>query len=325
MTKSFLHTFIIILFFSFSLYSGCDFDKIKSKATIGNLDIDVDENIEPLMKKQKEEFERLNPEAKLFLTTLPTTNCIADLINGKTKTIAVTRDFNEEEKKIIADNKLEFKKFQFAIDGIGFIVNPKNPVLRVTSEDLRKIFTGEYKNWTDIKSQNEEQNAETKSYFSGSKDNIKLFIQRQNSSVYSFVKDSVMKRMDYSTAAVVCSTSTQMLQMIRENTNAIGIINMSWLSAGNMDSLDATVKALRVSQILDNGVQKDFIQFHQGYLANDQQPYPYRRYVYLITGDLGIGMTTGFLSYLLRPDGQKVVMKNGLVPVTQPVQTIQIN
>lgn len=324
MTKFFIHTLIITLFFSISL-SGCEFDKIKSKAITGNLDIDVDENIEPLMKKQKEEFERLNPEAKLFLTTLPSSNCIADLINGKIKTITVTRDFNDEEKKIIADNKLEFKKFQFAIDGIGFIVNPANPVTRVTSEDLQKIFTGEYKNWTDIKSQNDAQNSETKSYFSGSKGNIKLFIQRQNSSVYNFVKDSVMKKMEYSSAAVVCSTSTQMLQMIRENTNAIGIINMAWLSAGNMDSLDATVKALRVSKITDTGFQKDFIQFHQGYLANDQQPYPYRRYVYLITGDLGIGLTTGFLNYLLKPDGQKVVMKNGLVPVTQPVQTIQLN
>jgi deoxycytidylate deaminase len=110
MTKFFIHTLIITLFFSFSL-SGCEFDKIKSKAITGNLDIDVDENIEPLMKKQKEEFERLNPEAKLFLTTLPSSNCIADLINGKIKTITVTRDFNDEEKKIIADNKLEFKNF----------------------------------------------------------------------------------------------------------------------------------------------------------------------------------------------------------------------
>ncbi|MBS1493813.1 MAG: substrate-binding domain-containing protein [Bacteroidetes bacterium] len=323
MTKIFLHTLIFTLFLSFSLYSGCDFDKIKSKAITGNLDVDVDETVEPLMKKQKDEFERLNPEAKLFLTTLPTTNCIADLINGKTKTIVVTRDFTGEEKKIIADNKLEFKKFEFAIDGIAFIVNPKNPVLRVTSDDLKNIFTGEYKNWTDIKSQNEEQNSETKSYFSGSKGNIKLFIQRQNSAVYNFVKDSVMKRMDYSSSAAVCSTSTQMLQMVRENVNAIGIVNMAWLSEGNQDSLDATVKALRVSQITATGFQKDFVQFHQGYLANGN--YPYRRYVYLMTGDLGIGLTTGFLNYLLKPDGQKVVLKNGLVPVSQPVQTIQLN
>lgn len=323
MAKYFLHTLIITLFLSFTLISGCEFDKIKSKATIGNLDIDADETIEPLVKKEKEEFERLNPEAKLFVTSLPTANCIADLINGKVKTIAVTRDFTDEEKKIIADNKLEFKKYEFAIDGIAFIVNPKNPVLRVTSEDLKNIFTGSFKNWTDIKSQNETQNSETKSFFAGSKDNIKLFIQRQNSSINSFVKDSILNKMEYSTAAAVCSTSTQMLQVVRENVNAIGIINMSWLSAGNQDSLDASVKPLRISKITASGFQNDFVQFHQGYLANGS--YPYRRYAYLITGDLGIGLTTGFLSFLLKADGQKVVLKNGLVPISQPVQTIQLN
>ncbi len=323
MTKFFLHTLIFILFFSFTLISGCEFDKIKSKATIGNLDIDVDETIEPLMKKEKDEFERLNPEAKLFITSLPTTNCIADLINGKIKTIAVTRDFTDEEKKIIADNKLEFKKFPFAIDGIAFIVNPKNPVARVTSEDLKNIFTGDLKNWTDIKSQNEAQNSETKSYFGSSKGTIKLFIQRQNSSVNSFVRDSIMNKMDYSTAAAVCSTSTQMLQVIRDNVNAIGIVNMSWLSAGNQDSLDASVKALRISKITATGFQNDFVQFHQGYISNGS--YPYKRYAYIITGDLGIGLTTGFLSFLLKPDGQTVVLKNGLVPVSQPVHTIQLN
>ncbi|MBS1515367.1 MAG: substrate-binding domain-containing protein [Bacteroidetes bacterium] len=323
MTKFFLHTFLVLLLFSFSLYSGCDFDKIKSKAITGNLDIDVDENVEPLMNKEKEEFERLNPEAKLFLHSLPTTNCIANLINGKSKTIISTRDFTVEEKKIIADSKLEFKKYEFAIDGIAFIVNPKNPVLRVTSEDLKKIFTGEFKNWTDIKAQNETQNSETKSFFGGSKGNIKLFIQRQNSSINSYVKDSILQKMDYSSAAVVCSTSTQMLREIRENTNAIGIVSMAWLSAGNQDSLDATVKALRISKIEASGFQRDFVQFHQGYLANGS--YPYRRYVYLITGDAGINLTTGFLSFLLKADGQKVVVKNGLVPVSQPVQTIQLN
>lgn len=323
MTKHFIHTLVILLSFSFTLFSGCDFDKIKSKATVGNLDIQVDESIEPLAIKEKAEFERLNPEARLLMTSLPASNCVADLVNGKVKTIALARDFTEEEKKFIADNKLEFKKFEFAIDGIAFIVNPENPVTRVTSADLKSIFTGEMKNWTDIKSQNEEQNKETKSFFSSSKGNIKVVIQRPNSSVYSFVKDSILNKMEYTTSALICSTSTQMLQMIRDNKNAVGIVNASWLSKGNQDSLDATVKPLRISFITSTGFQKDFVQFHQGFLANGT--YPYRRYAYLFTSDLGIGMTTGFLSFLLGKDGQKVVVKNGLVPISQPVQTIQLN
>jgi len=322
MAKSFLNTLIILLSVSF-IFSGCEFDKIKSKATVGNLDMTVDETIYPLMKNEKAEYERINPDARLLLTTLPTSNCMADLLNNKTKIITVTRDFDSTEKKYIAENKIETKKYEIAIDGVGFIVNPSNPVTRVTSEDLKKIFAGEFKNWTDIVAQDENQNKETKSYFTGSKGNIKVFIQRPNSTLYNYVKDSVMKKLDYVSSAVICSTSAQMLQMVRENSNSIGITNMAWLSAGNQDSIDATVKALRISKILDNGVQKDYVQFHQGYIHNDS--YPYRFAVYVITTEGGIGLTTGFISYILHPDGQKVILNNGLVPVSQPVRTIQLN
>jgi len=327
MTKSFQHTLLVILLIvssSFStFFSGCEFDKIKSKTTVGNLDMTVDDTVEPLMKKEKAEYERINPDARLLLTTLPTSNCMADLLNNKTKIITVTRDFDSTEKRYISENKIDVKKYEIAIDGVGFIVNNSNPVSRVTSEDLKKIFTGEFKNWTDIKAQDEEQNKSAKSYFTGSKGSIKVFIQRPNSTLYSYVKDSVMNKLDYVSSAVICSTSAQMLQMVRENNNSIGITNMAWLSAGNQDSMDATVKALRVSKILDNGVQKDFVQFHQGYIYNDT--YPYRFSVFIMTTEGGIGLTTGFLSYILKPDGQKVILNNGLVPVSQPVRTIQLN
>lgn len=65
MIKFILHTLVVTLFFSFTL-SGCEFDKIKSKAITGNLDIDVDENIEPLMKKKKRSSKDLTPKLNCF-------------------------------------------------------------------------------------------------------------------------------------------------------------------------------------------------------------------------------------------------------------------
>ena len=73
------------------------------------------------------------------------------MINGDTKLIVVTRNLNEEERVSLTRNKMEVKEYPLAVDGIGFIVNTKNPIKRVTSEDLKNIFTGEYKYWTDIK------------------------------------------------------------------------------------------------------------------------------------------------------------------------------
>ena len=55
-----------------------------------------------------------------------------------------------------------------------------------------------------------------------------------------------------------------MLDMIRKNKNAIGISNLSWLSKGNQDSLDPSIKPLRISRIFANGKRDEFRQLHQG-------------------------------------------------------------
>jgi phosphate transport system substrate-binding protein len=316
--------YIVILTFCSLLFVSCDFKEIKSVTTTGELSIEVDENLEPLMKDEIMEFERLNPEAKINMKVVPTRVAKADLINGETKLIVVARNFTEEENSVIEKNKIVVKEYPIAIDGIGFIVNLKNPVKRVTSDDLKEIFTGNYKSWTDIKSdQDPDQNKEAKIFFNSNTDKIKLFIQRKNSSTHDYVLDSILKKIDYAATAVVCSTTVQIINAVRENENAIGIVNMNWLTTGNTDTIDSTVRPLRVSKILENGVQLDFTEFHQGLIFNGK--YPYRRSVYVFTTDEGMKLSTGFITFLQNNDGQKVVLKNSLVPVSQPVRTIQIN
>lgn len=317
-----IFTYITCLICSLTLYA-CKFDEIKSVSTTGEISIAIDENVEPLMKDEIKEFERLNPEAKINMISEPTRNVIADLINGQTQFIVSTRNFTEEEKSLLQKNRLEVKDYPIAVDGIGFIVNVKNPVTRVTSEDLKKIFSGEYKNWTDIRAQDSEQNVEARKFFTGNVNLIRPFIQRKNSSTYQYVMDSILRNVEYSNTALVCSTSVQMLKSVRDNEGAIGIINMNWLSTGRQDTIDSTVKALRISKIRENGRQEDFAEFHQGLLYNGN--YPYRRTIYVFTTQVDMNLATGFITFLTRTDGQKIVLKNSLAPVTQPVRTIQIN
>ena len=304
------------------IFSSCEFEKIKSTATVGTLDVVVDENVEPFITQEKKEYERLNTEAKINLKTSPTKNAFADLINRNAKFIVVTREITPDEQKFIDDNKMEVKKYEIAVDGVGFIINNANPVLRLTSVDIKNIFTGDVTKWTDIKSQSEDQNKSAASYFkSGQK--IKVYIQRKNSYTYDFVKDSILGGKDYISSAEICSTSAQMLENVRKDPNSIGISNLSWLSTGEQEKLDSTVKTIRVSLINSAGRQFDFIQLHQGLVYN--RSYPFRRYVYAYTSEGGISLSTGFLTFLLGTDGQKIALKYGLVPVTQPVRTIQLN
>lgn len=322
MTKFFkISAFSLILGFSFFLF-GCDFGEIKSKSTTGEMTIEVDENLESVSGLLAKDFTRLNPEAKITPVSKPTKNVITDLINKETKLIIIAGDMSEDDKKFIKDYKIELQRHELAIDGIAFVINTDNPALRLTSADLKKIFTGEITKWSQIKAQDEEQNKNVAAKLKGADDNIKLFIQRPNSNSHMYVRDSVLDGQPFFDKAQICSTSVQILDFVREKKNAIGFVNMGWVSKGNQDLLDSTVQYVRVSKIWKNGKQDDFAQFHQGLIFTKQ--YPYTRKVILYTADIGIQLSTGFISFLLHNDGQKIFLDNGFVPVTQPVRTIQI-
>jgi phosphate transport system substrate-binding protein len=327
----------LIIFISYFLLMsvffipGCDFlskkKEISDKPSIDTLA--CDENLLPLMKIISDEYEHLQPERKVFTYYVPTKNCIADLVNGKAGMCIVSRELTNEENDFIKQNNLDIRKYALATDAIGFIVNPGNPVARVTSEDLKKILSGEYKEWTEVKVKLEsgndpdEQNKDVLQNMKGNENKIKLYIQRQNSGSYSFIKDSILQELDYSKTAQICSTSVQILDMVRQNKNAIGITNLSWLSKGNQDSLDQSVKPLRISRIYSSGKRDDFRQLHQGLVY--QKTYPYIRVVNLYCTDLISRVNSAFINYLIRTKGQSIILENGLVPLTQPVRTIQLN
>jgi hypothetical protein len=67
----------------------------------------------------------------------------------------------------------------------------------------------------------------------------------------------------------------------------------------------------------------DYVGLHQAYIANGS--YPLRIKIYILSRDFGMNVTTGLISFMLAYDGQKIVLNNGLVPVTQPVRIIQLN
>ena len=45
---------------------------------------------------------------------------------------------------------VELETAPLAIDALVFIVNPKNPVKNLTSDQVRKIYTGEITNWKEV-------------------------------------------------------------------------------------------------------------------------------------------------------------------------------
>ncbi|MEO8513125.1 MAG: substrate-binding domain-containing protein [Ignavibacteria bacterium] len=294
-------------------FNGCDYTVKKSVSTTGEITIGVDEGISPVVKEEALVFMRLNDEAKVNLVVKTTKEVIADLNNGTYKTIVVGRDLTKEEADIFASNKIEIKKSSFARDGIGVIVNPKNMVTKLNYNELKRIFTGEQKEWSELDGDN-------KNVYSGK---IKVFITRKNASIHDVFKEKVLASSEFGAGDVICSTSAQMMNEIKSNENAIGFISMAWITVSN-DTLDESVKPLKIAEIdPKTGAVGSYVGLHQGYIAN--KTYPLVTEVYIFTTDFSMNLSVGFSSFMASYDGQRIVLKSGLVPVTQPVKIIQLN
>lgn len=304
---------LVILGFGAAVLGGCDYTTQKSTSTTGELNVGVDEGISPLVKEEAAEFMRLNKDAKVNVVVKTSKEVIAELNSGVYKTIIAGRDLTKEEADIFASNKIELKKNKFALDGIGVIVNPKNPVTKINFTELKRIYTGEQADWKDLDGDN-------KDLYKGK---IKVFTARKNAAIHDIFREKVLGSADFGNTDVVCSTSTQMMAEIRKDENAIGFISMAWITVSN-DTLDETVKPLKVASVDPNtGAIGSYVGLHQAYIANGS--YPLVTEAYVISSDFSMNLSVGFTSFLLAYDGQRVVLKSGLVPVTQPVKIIQLN
>ena len=73
-----------------------------------------------------------------------------NLIEGRTDVIIASRDISRNEKASAESLGVSLETAPLAIDALVFIVNPKNPVKNLTSDQVRKIYTGEITNWKEV-------------------------------------------------------------------------------------------------------------------------------------------------------------------------------
>ena len=104
--------------------------------------------INPDLYSEKAPFSLNDYETKNLCSG--THDAYMNLLEGKTDVIIASRDISRNEKASSAELGVELETAPLAIDALVFIVNPKNPVKNLTSDQVRKIYTGEITNWKEV-------------------------------------------------------------------------------------------------------------------------------------------------------------------------------
>ncbi len=101
-------------------------------------------SVSPVMEKLKEAYLKVNTNATIEIQTSDSTTGVTSTINGICDIGMASRELKSSE------TSSGVKATQIAIDGIAVIVNNSSKVDGMTSEQVKKIYTGAITKWSQI-------------------------------------------------------------------------------------------------------------------------------------------------------------------------------
>ncbi len=97
-----------------------------------------------------EEFMAKNPKMPIAVLGGGSGTGITGLINGTCDIANSSRDWKAKELDLAFEKGVKPRLFAVAIDGLSIIVNEKNPLAKLTMEQVGAIYRGEVKNWKGV-------------------------------------------------------------------------------------------------------------------------------------------------------------------------------
>jgi phosphate transport system substrate-binding protein len=298
MNNSYLYLSILLLF-----SCGGNQSKVSDTCKSGIAKILVEESFKPLFETSSETFESLAPKADIQLKYMAEGNIIDEFYKGQIKTICISRDLTEIEKKILKSKKIEVRSDRIAVDGITLIVNPKNQDTTITLDELQKILKGQISKWKT------------------SKKDINVVFDNQRSANFNYLL-AFTKTDKLSKNVFAVKSNEDVINYVKKNENAIGVIGLNWVSDQDdfevMNFLDS-IKVMHVAK----KAKSDYFQPYPGVIYTYE--YPLTREIWLINWAPRSGINSGFVNFMVGEKGQLLIQKSELVPARSPIRLIQMS
>ena len=278
----------------------------------GVISIAADESFAPIIQEEIDVFEHLHPLAGIVPRYTTEVEAINLLLQDSVRLAIATRTLTEEEMASFHSRKFFPEEIKIAVDGLALIVNLSNPDSLLSVRDFRRILTGEVKQWKDI-------------YPNSRLKDIQVVFDNKNSSTVRFAIDSICKGKPLTTVNVnAVQNNEQVIDYVANTPNAIGVIGVNWLG-NKKDSTNLSFREeVRVMSVSaeDVATRSNSYKPYQAYLFYGN--YPLARPIYVLLNDPRGALPWGFSSFLSSDKGQRVILKAGLVPATQPVRVVHV-
>jgi len=219
---------------------------------------------------------------------------ITGLINQTCDIANSSREWRPKEIDQAWDKGVSPRPFIVAVDGLSIVVNEKNPVEQLSKAQVGALYRGEIKNWQAV---------------GGAKQAVSLYGRQSNSGTYVFMQEFVLGNKNYSTDMKEMNGNAQIIEGVLQDEGAVGYVGVGYL----FDETGHVRKGLKVVKISKEPGGTGYVPTDKA--AVDSGDYPIARPLYMSTNGKPKGVAAEFLQWIVGPEGQAVVGREGFFTV----------
>lgn len=241
-----------------------------------------------------EKYQTEHPDVSISVTGGGSGTGIAALLNKTVDIANASRQMQVEEIKQAKANGFDPVEFVVARDAIAVIVNPQNPVRRLTLQQISDIYSGKINNWSEV---------------GGDQRPIVRLSRETNSGTHVYFLQMVIRLGDsknttlFSTDTLLLPSSEGIINEVRQNPNAIGYDGLGYVPPDLMNSLIAVARDANGPYVIPSIAT-----------VNDNS-YPVARDLYMYTAGEPTGAIKDYMAWILSAEAQTIVANLGFVPI----------
>jgi len=234
----------------------------------------------PVAQAALEAYMKTHPGINISLSGGGSGDGIKALVDKSTDIANSSREIKDKEITLAKEKGVSPVAHTIAIDALTPIVHPKNKVNGLTIDQLSQIYQGKITNWKEVGG-----------------DNLQIIVVSRDSSSGTFESwgHLVLNNAKVTPKAQLQASSGAVVQAVSKNRYAIGYVGIGYI--------DKAVKGLTV-----NGIPASA----KTALSKE---YPIARPLYMYTNGQPEGVVADFIKFVLSPAGQKLVVKEGFIPI----------
>ncbi len=271
----------------------------------GAITVAADESFKPLVDQLTGTYSGLYTDTRFNVVYKPEQEAINMMLRDSARIVFCTRTLTKQEQGVLTNRKITGKTQLIATDGVALITGKANTDSLITMAELRGIFSGKVKTWSQLRGGNQ----------SGA---ITLVFDNNNSSNVEFMLKKFDVKRVTDLRIFTTRSNEEVIKYVRTNPAALGFIGVNWISDSEgplTAELSRGLRVLGVSAKENPTRRADYFQPFQRSLG--LKDYPLIRPVYILSREAHPGLGGGLITYIVRDAGSLIIEKLGLWP-TKP-------